>query len=157
MSYFQSAQMAAGVPVPSVLDAGDSVPVTAEFVVPAGLTANDVIEMGAIPAGAIPIDGIAAFDDADSGAGITFDWGVMSGTYGDKNAARTIGQDFGTGLTTAQAGGVARVTNKAGLMLAPNAADIGWGFKVGVAAAGLTAGAKIRATLWVRSAPVGMY
>ena len=157
MALFQSKQIAAGYPVPNATDAVDSVPVTAEFAVPAGLALNDVIEMGGIPEGCIVTDAIVAFEDLDTGGSpaIKFDMGILSGDYGSKGA-RTCGNEFLAADTTAQTGGVARLNKTDALFLATSNATQSWGFKVNTAAATLAVGKRIRATVWVRPAPVAI-
>lgn len=150
MANFQSNQAASRAPIPSGNTATDVVPVVATFVVPAGLANGDVIEMGALQAGYVPVDLIVAFPDADTGTGITFDAGMLSGNWLD-SGARTIGAEFFAGDTTAQTGGIARMNKAAGAQLAPTTNDRSWGLKMSHAVGtALTAGGTITATLMAR-------
>lgn len=145
---FQSVQVAAGLSVPTSMDGVALIATVGDFVVPAGLTADDVIEFGALAAGHVPVDVLVAAEDLDSGSpAITLDGGLLSGTYGEKNNARTCGNEFFAASTAGQAGGIQRLTKAAGALIAKTTEDRGFGLKVGVAAATLVVGAKVRFTL----------
>lgn len=156
MSYFQSTQMAMRYPHPVPLNAVELIPVTAEFTIPAGLAANDIIEMGCVPEGCIVEDFKAAFEKADTGTTIAFDAGLFSGSYGTADGTRTVGTDFLSNATSAQAGGIASLTNQAARFIQPSADVRGWGLKLRTAATTLVVGARIRATLYVRPVPPGI-
>lgn len=147
MALFQSKQVAANRAVPTSRDGVGAIAITAEFVVPAGLAANDIIEMFALPAGHVPIDLIVNLPDMDSGTGITLDAGLISGRFGDPVlGSRACGNEFFAASTAGQAGGLARAAKSlAGIV--PDSAARGWGLKVAAAATGLTTGGTIRATL----------
>jgi len=151
MANYKSLQVTNGLPIPTADCATDLVPIVATFVVPAGLTLNDVIEMGPLQNGYVPIDLIAAFPDLDSNGTPTvkFDAGMLSGNYND-SGARTCGNEFFAADTSAQAGGLARMNKAAGAQIAPTANDRSWGLKVNTAPATLVAGSTITATLMVR-------
>lgn len=151
MAFFQSVQAANRLPIPSANTATDLVPIVATFVIPAGLANGDIIEMGPLQAGYVPVDFIAAFPDADTGTGITFDAGMLSGNWLDAAGARTIGSEFVAGDTTAQASGISRMNKAAGAQIAPTTNDRSWGLKMSHAVGtALTAGGTITATLLVR-------
>lgn len=151
MSLLQSTQAANRMPIPSANTATDLVPIVATFVVPAGLALNDVIEMGPLQAGYVPVDFTADFADCDSNGTptIKFDAGILSGNWLD-TGARTCGADFLSADVTAQAGGIARMNRIGATRIAPTTNDRSWGLKVNTGAATLTAGAVITATLFVR-------
>lgn len=156
MAFVQSKQILAGVQIPSADDAYSTVAITAEYVTPTGgLASGDIIEMGPIPPGYIPVDLIV--DTGILGANVTLDAGIASGEFGTlPTVARTLGSEF---FTAAQAAATAvrlRAT-KSFAALTPadiHAAPVGWGLKVGGAAT--SAAIKIRATLLVQPAPIGM-
>lgn len=149
-------------PAPSPLEASCPVTTIAEYTTVAGeFNAADVVEMIPWPAGTVPTTLVAVIPDIDSAAGVTLDFGVMSGQWlasknDDLATARTCGAEFGNNLTTGQAGGVVVVTADLLLGLAPSAIDRTIGFKVETAATGLTAGAKIRVTATFAPVPPGI-
>jgi hypothetical protein len=154
MALFQSKQVKAQKAIPASRDGVALVHITGEFVVPAGLAANDVIELGGLPAGHIPVDLIVNLPDMDTGAGLTLDAGLLSGNFGANDGARTCGNEFFAASTTGQAGGLARAAKSlAGVV--PASGERGWGLKVAAAAAGLATGGTIRATLLCIPAPSG--
>lgn len=129
-----------------------------EFVTVAGLTANDVIEMVAIPAGTVPIDVTIACEDLDTGGtpAIVLDVGVLSGNYGANDAARTCGAEFINDTIIGQTGGMASANVAAGLLLTPTLNDRSIGIKVQTSASVLAAGRKIRVVALCAPAPVGI-
>jgi len=150
MANFKSLQVTNVQPIVSAARATDIVPIVATFVVPAGLANGDVIEMGALQAGYVPIDLVVAFPDMDTGAGITFDAGMLSGAYLD-TGARTCGSEFFTGSTIPQTGGIQRMANASGAQIAPTTGHRSWGLKMSHAVGtALTSGGTITATLLVR-------
>lgn len=152
MALYQSKQILAGMQLPTSDDSADYVPVTGEFVVPTGgLAINDVIEFGGIPFGSVAIWGHVHFDAM--GASATADWGYLSGTYGKNDASRTCGNDFAAALNVASAG-VSSITKPQFTASQTDESTQGWGMKV--TGAGWPAGARVRATILTRPAPVGM-
>jgi hypothetical protein len=153
MALFQSIQAAARAPIPSAERAVEMIPIVATWVVPVGLVLNDIVEMGPLQAGYVPIDLLAALPDMDSNGTPTvkLDAGILSGNWLDSNSpVRTIGSEFFAADVTAQTGGIARMNKAAGAQLAPTNNDRSWGFKVNTAAATLTPGTIVTATLIVR-------
>jgi hypothetical protein len=147
MALLQSKQVAARLPLPEATSASHPVMVIGEFVVPAGLALNDVIEMGGIPAFHFPSGPPTfVFDDVDSNGTplISFDAGIISGTYGLKDNARTCGTQFLTADTLARIGGAVQGLGRLGMTLVPTTADRGVGLRVSAAAATLVVGARIR-------------
>ena len=79
---------------PSISASGfEAVPVVGDYVTVAGIVLNDVIEMGILPAGYVPIDAKFLCDDVDSNGSplLTLDCGIMTGTPGDAVSVRTCG------------------------------------------------------------------
>jgi len=144
MALFKSKQIAAGRPAPSALNGSSAVVVVGEFLTVAGLTAADVIEMVAFPAGTVPVDVTVVAEDLDTGTpAITFDAGLLSGSFGD-TGARTCGAEFLSDSNIGQAGGMARAAVPAGFLLGHSASDRSLGIKIEAAAGTLATGKKIR-------------
>lgn len=155
MALFQATQVAAGLPVPNADRAAEDIPIVGDFVVPVGLALNDVIEMAPLPSGYVPVDVVFACEDTDSNGTPTMalDCGILSGTYGSTDAARTCGNEFFAASNVARTGGIERMNKAAGALLAPDTSATtarGVGVKVATAAATLVAGAKWRLTLIAR-------
>lgn len=106
------------------------------------LSVGDIIEMGALPANATVVDMVLDSDDLDSNGTPTLalDVGLMSGAYQDADDARTCGNEFYAADTTAQAGGITRMSKQAGFRVAKTQADRGIGVKIETAAATFQAG-----------------
>lgn len=158
MALFQSKQVRAQKAIPAALSGVDVVPVTGEFVVPAGLALNDIIEMGGIPPGHVPVDLIVHTPDMDSNGTplITLDAGIITGRFGDPVlGTRACGNEFFAANQVARVGGIARA-DKSFAGIAPSNTERGWGLKVAAAAATLAVGGTIRATLLCEPAPISM-
>lgn len=155
MPLAQSKQIVAKFQFPTPDDARDSMPVSAEYVVPAGGRAvNDVIEMANLPPNCVVTDATVHF--TAGGGTANLDWGVLSGNFGDASAAtgqaRTCGNEYAAAVSVVAAGVARLAKNQTG----PNQADDtkAWGFRV--LGSALPAGMIIRAHLYVRSEIVGM-
>lgn len=154
MSFKQSLQALNKVVVPSADQSGDTLSIFADYALNGvALAAGDIIEMLPLPAGYVPVDVIAASPDLDSGGSpaITLDVGLLSGAWGKNSASSTIGAEFISASTVGQAGGIARMSNAAGALLAPDVTqDRSVGIKVGTGpATGATTGT-IRLTMLCR-------
>lgn len=133
----------------------EAIPITGDFTVPAGLAAGDIVEMAALPPGYVPVDVTLAVEDLDSTTAMTIDVGVISGNYGRRDDARTMGTEFIAASTVGQAGGVARANRQQGFMIAP--ADNTRGIGIRFPAVGTPiVGAKARLIAWVRPAVNGV-
>ena len=101
------------------------------------LAANDLIDIGILPANHIVTDVIIDTDDLDSNATplISVDVGMMSGTPGDTVNVRTVGQEFFAADTTPRTGGLSRMTRQTGMRITPTGADRSIGVKIVAAAA----------------------
>lgn len=140
MALKQSKEVAAGAPVPSVLDANRVVAITGHYTIKTGDAANDIVELGGIPANTHVVDFILHHD----GVGGTVDAGILSGDYAKEDNARTMGNELAAAVATSSAGLVRMV--KTGLGVASSDAERGWGVKL---LAAPTVGKVIRATLFV--------
>lgn len=105
-------------PYPS--EAGAVCALRATFSVPTDIAAGDIVELACLPPGCVPVDAIFDSDDLDTNGAPTIVWdvGIMSGDWGDDDSVRTCGDEFFDGITTSQAGGVARTTEKDGFRVA---------------------------------------
>lgn len=140
MSLKQSKEVAAGAPVPSTCEANETYAVTGNYTIKVGDAAGDIIEFGGIPANSTVVDMVIHHD----GIGGTVDAGILSGEYAQKDNARIIGQEFGAGLATANAGIVRLAKNTNAIV--PSEVEKGWGVKL---LAAPTVGKVLRATLFV--------
>lgn len=157
MALFKATQVRNGVPIPSAANATDLIPVVGDFVVPAGLAAADVVELGPIPGGYVPVDLIV--DHGDLGGTVTADFGILSGNYGDgvhgAASARTCGAQFAAAQDLSTAAGLKRASAAGAGRIAPTTNDRSFGF-VASAATTPTAGAVLRATLLCRPKSEGV-
>jgi hypothetical protein len=150
MANFPSKQVAQRTPALSALDASALVAVTAEYVTKTGDLIDDIVEMGAIPAGCIVVDLIV--DTGALGASATLDAGILSGNYGDALAGRTMDNEFFAAAAAANAGVIRRNKNVNAVPVANT--DKSWGIKF--KGANPAATQTIRATLLCKPAPIGI-
>ena len=146
-------------PVPTPSTAAETTAAVFEYKFAAGKTASvgDIIEIGVLPAYAIPVDAHLDVDDLDTNGTptITLDVGLMSGQVGallnDDASARTIGSEFFAAATQAQAGGFARMTKSPKAITADNTKDRSIGVKLAAGAATFNAaGGTIRVVVFFR-------
>lgn len=147
MAYKRSKQVAAGAQVPNADDGYGIIAVTAEYTVKTGDALGDIVEMHGIPSNAVVVDLIVDQD----GLGGTIDVGVLSGEFAKNDATRTMGSEFMAASSVA-ATGLVRPT-KSFITVAQSLDERGWGVKF---LAAPTVGKTVRATLYVRPAPVAM-
>lgn len=157
MALYQATQVAARAPLINADAAADLVPMFGDFTVPAGgLAVNDVIEMTGVPAGYVPVDVIVDHDDM--GTTLTADVGILSGNYGSTDAARTCGAQFLAAADLAASAGIKRANVAGFTRIAPvkgnshigqTSGDRGVGLRI-ASAASVTAGAKLRLTVFYR-------
>jgi hypothetical protein len=163
MAFWQSKQVAALRPLTESDGAQEVVEYYAEFLTPTGFANGDIVEMVGVPAWHVPISIRIDTDQVDSNGSptMTFDWGYLSGTYGDAApaVARTCGQEFGAALTApvrAAGNATPAATNTAiGRSVATTAAR-GIGIKVAAAIATLVVGARIRMRVSYMADPSGL-
>jgi hypothetical protein len=108
------------------------------------LLANNIVEMGPIPAGCELVDVILDSDELDSSTGLTVDVGIIDGDFGalldGSGDARTCDASIISATTTPQAGGVVRPTLASAFRIARNASDQGIGVKIHAAPTTAVAG-----------------
>lgn len=124
MANFKSKQVAGSKPAASALNANDTISVVGEYLTKTGDAVNDIVEMGPIPAGTIPVDLI--IDNGTLGASVTLDAGILSGNYLD-SGVRTMGNEFLAAGAAATAGVLRR--NKVVTGIAVQLTDKSWGIK----------------------------
>lgn len=121
----------------------------------ADLALNNVIDLGVLPAGHTIHGAQLIPDDLDTGTTITLDVGLMSGTVGENNASRTVGQELFAASTAAQTGAVATTAStKSALTITPVGYDRSIGVKIAAAPTGATAG-RLRLTVSMHPANSG--
>jgi hypothetical protein len=143
MAVWNSKYATRELPVPYPRESGGVVAVRFSYAVTASIagTVNDIIELAILPANCRVVDLLLATDDLDTGGSpaIVLDVGIMSGAVGD-TGTRTVGAEFFSGATTAQAGGVVRPTLKTAFRVAPTSDHRSIGVKIATAAATGAAG-----------------
>lgn len=149
MANFKSKQVAGQRPAPSALSAVDLVHVVGEYVTKTGDAIGDIVEMGAIPAGFVPVDVIV--DNGALGASATLDVGILSGNYLD-SGVRTMGNEFLAAGAAATAGVLRR--NKPVSDIAVQQTDKSFGIKF--QGANPAVGQKVRVVLLCAPNPGGV-
>lgn len=109
------------------------------------LAEGDIIDIGVLPANATVADAVIVTDDLDTNATptVVLDVGIMSGTVGSKDAARTCGAELFSGSVIAKTGGTERMSAKTGFRIAPVGYDRSIGVKVTTAQATAAATGKL--------------
>lgn len=153
----QSVQIAQKLPSISA-DGYEPIAIVGDYVTPASVIVNDVIEMCVLPAGYVPISVTVLTEDLDSDGtpAVTLDCGIVSGTPGVVDSARTCGNEAFAASTVGQAGGIAVAVKTDFGFLAPTDADRSIGLKIAAAADAAVTGAKIRMTVLARPALNGV-
>lgn len=105
-------------------EAGGVVAEKYTFKVLKDLALNDIIELAILPAYHTIVDAILIVDEVGTA---TFNVGIMSGTVGSTDPARTSGTEL---FIAATDNAVQRIVNPAGFRVLPIAADRGIGVKV---------------------------
>lgn len=146
----RSKQVAGLRPAPSALDASALVHVIGEYLTKTGDVIGDIVEMGPIPAGFVPVD--VVIDNGVLGASATLDVGIMSGNYQDAVTGRTMGNEFIAAGAAATAGVLRR--NKVVTGVAIQVTDKSWGIKF--LGANPAAGQLIRGVMTCAANPGGV-
>lgn len=135
-------------PYPAV--AGMAVSYRASMSVPTTVVANDILELGVVPAGCRVIDITLDCDDLDSNGApaMVFDVGLMNGEVGEPDVSRTCDDRFFAASNLGQAGGVARPSKVDAYRDSPSNVSRSIGVEVTTAAATAQAGV-IGATITV--------
>ncbi len=152
MALFQTPEARGVITTPGPLTSGIVVEMDAEFTIPAGLVAGDVVEMLRLPAYCTIVDAILVSDDLDTNATptIALDVGFVSGVVGQRNHARTCDNVFFSGDTVGRAGGVSRMTRAGGFRVAKVEEERAIGIRIATAAATLAVGAKVRLIVMIK-------
>ncbi len=145
--------------LPTPISTGaDLIALSLECAVPAtgdGTVANDIIEMGVLPAGHVPVDVIYSATDLDTNGTPTHavSFGVLNANKDDISVvAADGGAAWATGLTIGQTGALARQTANVLASVQALTTPRSLGFKVTTASATKAAGT-IRATVICRATP----
>lgn len=114
---------------------------------------GDIIELGVLPAYHTVSDAVLVTDDLDTNGApaMAVDVGLMSGTPGSTDSARTCGAELFSGATTAQTGGTARPTLASAFKIQATEADRSLGIKIATQAATAAFG-RIRVRVWMHAA-----
>src|SRR5512133_3581378 len=95
----------------------------------AQMTLGAIIDLGLLQANMTVSDMILVPDDLDTGAAMTLDVGLLSGTPGD-TAVRTCGAEFFSGAVAAQTGVAVRMSLASGFKVGATSADRSIGVKI---------------------------
>lgn len=107
----------------------------------AQIEADNLFDLGVLPAYHTVVDAVLIPDDLDTGTpAIVLDIGLMSGTPGDVTSVRTCGDELYDGTTAAQGGTLTRMTEADGFKILPVDYDRSIGVKVVTDAATAAAG-----------------
>lgn len=119
----------------------------------AQIVANDIIDLGILPAYHSVSDAVLLPDDLDTNgaATITLDVGIMSGTPGDTASARTCGAEIFSASTAAQSGAAVRPTLPSAFKILAAELDRSIGVKIVTGAATATAG-RVRLRVFMHAA-----
>lgn len=156
MALFKATQVRNSVPVPSANSATEVIAIVGDFTIPTGFASGDIVELGPIPAGYVPVDLIV--DNAACGTTVTSDFGILSGNYGDGTHGASTTRTCGAQLAAAQAlqtAGIKRSAAAGAGRIAPTTNDRSFGFVASTVSAP-TVGAVLRATLLVRPQSEGV-
>ncbi|MHB8727580.1 MAG: hypothetical protein ACYC9K_00920 [Sulfuricaulis sp.] len=157
MSTFYQTNTGKGVHPMPIGAESEELAVRVEFDLSAALVLNDIIEMLVLPADHVIRDWIVDSDDLDSNGAptIAFNAGIMSGTPGTVDLARTVGTEIMAADVLPQAGGVKRPTVVGAFRVAPASTDRSIGIKVSTGPATGAATGKVGITLMYSPARYG--
>ncbi len=119
----------------------------------ADLVANNIIDIGILPAGHSIVSAVLIADDLDTNGTptLTLDVGILSGTIGDAVSARTCGTELFAASNAAQTGATVSATSKTAFTIVASPENRSIGARV---VTGAATGAAGRLRLLVTSAPV---
>lgn len=129
--------------LPSISAAGAGTVIVNDYFIDLATTdllAANIVDIGDLPAYHTVSDAVLIADDLDTGAAITLDVGIMSGTPGDAVSVRTSGAEIFSASTIAQAGGAVRASLASAFKIQSSGANRSIGVKVLAAPAGAVAG-----------------
>jgi hypothetical protein len=115
---------------------------------------NDIIEIGILPAYHTVSDVVLVTDDLDTNGTptISLDVGLMSGSVGSTDPARTCGNELFAADTTARTGGTARASKSSAFTILATEQDRSIGVKIAAAAATAAATGRVRLRVWIHAA-----
>lgn len=152
-STLSSVQVAANQPPVVGYSAGGDITVRFEYSLAAALVVDDILYMGDLPAGHLPVDFMVDSDDLDTGGSpaIVLQAGILNAGKTDIDTTASGGAEWLGSSTVAQAGGMARMAGKAMSRVVVNdLVDRPIGIKISTApATGATSG-KVGLTLTYR-------
>lgn len=156
MPRIQSLYASGKLPAP-ISQGADVVALHYECAVPAsgdGTVVNDLIEMGPLPAGHVPLDFILSATDLDTGAAAhAVSFGLLNAGKTDLSTdAADGGAVWASAVVVGQAGTMVRNTGVVPFAVLPSTANRSLAFKVTTASATKAAGT-IRCTVFVKAAP----
>jgi len=140
-----------------VASGAEVVAVRMEYSLAAALALNDVLHLGDLPAGHVPVDFIADSDDVDSGTpAIIFQAGILNTGLTAVDTTKSGGASWIGSSNIGQAGGIARASDKA-ITRVPvdNVNDLPVGIVVTTGPGTGTTSGKVAGTLLYRSAHGG--
>ena len=158
MAILNSKQVASKTPYISVTKTGDVAAPRQVYALSAALALNDIIVMGSLPQGCLPVDLILDSDDLDTGGSpaITLSVGILNAGQTDIDTTASGGAAWIAASTVAQAGGLVRPTTAAITRTPVSTSEQFWGIKVAAAPATGAATGTIGATLMYRAAVKGL-
>ena len=112
-STLSSVQVAANQPPVVGYSAGGDITVRFEYNLAAALVVDDILYMGDLPAGHLPVDLMVDSDDLDTGTAIVLQAGILNAGKTDIDTTASGGGEWLGSSTVAQAGGMARMAGKA--------------------------------------------
>lgn len=107
MALLQNNVAKGSVKMPSLVGA-DLIAFRMAYTLVADIGINDIIEVGNLPAGAVPVDFIMDNDDMDTGATGTVSFGVLNAAKTDIDVSAASGGGLWMAATSIQAAGAAR-------------------------------------------------
>lgn len=151
-STFKSTQATAKQAAVDVSQAGIVAAPRYEYNLAAALIINDIIVMGDLPAGHVPVDCIVDSDDLDTNGTplIVLQAGILNAGQTDIDTTASGGASWIGSSTVAQAGGIARASDKAITRAPVSAVKQTYGIKVSAAPATGTTTGKVGMTLSYR-------
>lgn len=149
MSLVQTPNAKGQIPAPIAIDQA-SVPVRVEYLTLAALPTTDVLELLKLPAYHSVVDWALDMDDLDSNGApaLVVKLGVLNAAKTDLDVGNAI---WKTGLTTGQAGGVARMDTVTALRAGSTGATEKSVGLIATTAAATWANGKIGLTVWIKA------
>jgi hypothetical protein len=150
MALHKAIQVINRLPLPSADGATGVIAIVGDWTVPANTATGDVVEMGGLPAGYVPVDVIV--DPQDLGGTFVADLGLLTGAFNGP-APRLCGNQFAAAVDLGTAG-IKRATSTGAGRIAPAEQDRGVGFAL-TNVVGPSVGTVVRLTMLARPAYEG--